>query len=112
MLYEKINIVYSEKHTKHVNKLCGTKIYIINAKYDNIWSNHYALKVSTYWLVLAVDLAYFILGKVTILANQISKICGAYLMVIHIHTTSILGGSTDMPRNDQTLGLYLTQLLI
>ena len=63
-----------------------------------MWWNHYALNV-TYWIVLAVNWAYFIRRNVIILVSQISRTSDTYLLVIQIYTTGILGVSTYVSIN-------------
>ena len=40
MLYREITAVCSEKHTKHINTLCGQKVELVNVINVGTYSNH------------------------------------------------------------------------
>jgi hypothetical protein len=48
MLYSEIIAVCSEIHTKHTNTLCGQNEELLNVKFVDTESNHWALKVKVW----------------------------------------------------------------
>jgi len=44
MLYREIITICSQIHTKHINKLCGQNVELLNVKPGGTYSNHLALK--------------------------------------------------------------------
>ena len=47
MLYREIIVVCSQIHTKHINKLCGLNVELLNVKLGGtytVYSDHWALK--------------------------------------------------------------------
>jgi len=44
MLYREIIDGCSEIHTKHINKLCGQKVELLNVKLGGTYSNHWTVK--------------------------------------------------------------------
>ena len=44
MLYRERIAVCSEIHTKHINKLCGQKVELLNVKTGGTYIDHWALK--------------------------------------------------------------------
>jgi len=40
MLYREIMAICSQIHTKHVNKLCGQNVQLLNVKLGGTYSNH------------------------------------------------------------------------
>jgi len=45
MLYTEIIAVCSQIHTKHINKLCGQNVELLNVKTVGTYSNHWVVKV-------------------------------------------------------------------
>ena len=43
MLYREIIVVYSQIHTKHINRLCGQNVELLNVKLGGVYSYHWAL---------------------------------------------------------------------
>jgi len=41
MLYREIIAVCSEMHIKHITKLCGQNVELLNVKRDGTYTNHY-----------------------------------------------------------------------
>ena len=52
MLYREIIAVCSEIHTKHINTLCGQNVEVFNIKPDGTYSDHWTLKISSYYRYL------------------------------------------------------------
>jgi len=44
MLYREIIAVCSQKHTKHINTLCGPKVEFVNVEPGGTYSDHWALE--------------------------------------------------------------------
>jgi hypothetical protein len=44
MFYREIIAVCSQIHTKHINTLCGQNVEIVDVKYGDTYSDHWALK--------------------------------------------------------------------
>jgi len=44
MLYSEILAVWSEIHTKHINKLCGQNVELLNVKLGGTYSDHWDFK--------------------------------------------------------------------
>jgi len=43
MVYREVIAIPSEIHTKHINRVCGQKVEILNVKPEGTSSNHWAL---------------------------------------------------------------------
>jgi hypothetical protein len=48
MLYSEIIAVCPEIHTKHINKLCGQNVELLNVKPGGTYSIHWALNVKKF----------------------------------------------------------------
>ena len=44
MVYREIIAACSQINTKHINKLCGQNVEMLNVKPGGIYSNHWAVK--------------------------------------------------------------------
>jgi len=44
MLYGKIIAVFSQIHTKYINKFCGQNVELLNVKTGGTYSDHWAVK--------------------------------------------------------------------
>jgi len=44
MLYREIMAVCSQIHTKHINKLCGQNVELLNVKFGGTYRDHWDLE--------------------------------------------------------------------
>ena len=61
MLYREIMAVCSQIHTKHINKVCGQKVELLNVKNGGTYSDHWAksLKIYVFSFHVVLHTKYF-----------------------------------------------------